>query len=145
MDRSIRSLTDPIAGPPIGERRRNLRHKLHTPVYASFNGPQTGMVVDLSELLNLNEEGFAVQTGERLDVKRAVTVCLDLPETKNYLHCTGQVIWSDDTGRGGVRFSPLSERSRQVLKEWLFANLMIGCSNHSAEANNGRSARNRSH
>jgi GAF domain/Sel1 repeat/PilZ domain len=134
MDRSIRSLTDPIAGPPIGERRRNLRHKLHTPVYASFNGPQPGMVVDLSELLNLNEEGFAVQTGERLDVKRAVTVCLDLPETKNYLHCTGQVIWSDDTGRGGIRFSPLSERSRQVLKEWLFANLMIGCSNHSARS-----------
>jgi putative methionine-R-sulfoxide reductase with GAF domain len=134
MDRSIRSLTDPIAGPPIGERRRNLRHKLHTPVYASFNGPQSGMVVDLSELLNLNEEGFAVQTGERLDVKRAVTVCLDLPETKNYLHCTGQVIWSDDSGRGGIRFSPLSERSRQVLKEWLFANLMIGCSNHSARS-----------
>src|ERR1700691_1301934 len=134
MDRGIRSLTDPIAGPPIRERRRNLRHKLHTPVYASFNGPEPGMVVDLSELLNLNEEGFAVQTSQRLEVNRAVTVCLDMPETKNYLHCTGQVIWSDDGGRGGIRFSAVSERSRQVLKEWLFANLMIGCSNHSARS-----------
>ena len=134
MDRGIRSWTDPIAGPPLRERRRNLRHKLHTPVYASFNGPEPGMIVDLSELLNLNEEGFAVQTSQRLEVNRAVTVCLDLPETKNYLHCTGQVIWSDDGGRGGIRFSAVSERSRQVLKEWLFANLMIGCSNHSARS-----------
>jgi putative methionine-R-sulfoxide reductase with GAF domain len=131
MDRSIPSLTNP-AESPHGERRRCIRQKLHTPVYASFNGPQTGMVVDLSELLDLNEDGFAVQTSQRLDVNRAVTVCLDLPETKSYIHSTGQVIWSDDTGRGGIRFSGLPEKSRQVLKEWLFANLLIGSSNHVA-------------
>ncbi len=130
----FRSLAGPIAVHPIGERRRRIRQKLHTPVYASFNGPQTGMVVDLSELLDLHEEGFAVQTSQRLEVNRAVTVCLDLPETKSYIHCTGQVIWSDDVGRGGVRFSALSQKSRQALKEWLFGNLMIGCSNHSARS-----------
>jgi hypothetical protein len=80
----------------------------------------------------LNEDGFAVQTSQRLEVNRAVTVCLDLPETKSYIHSTGQVIWSDDTGRGGIRFSGLPEKSRQVLKEWLFANLLIGSSNHVA-------------
>jgi hypothetical protein len=101
-------------------------------VYASFNGPQAGMVVDLSELLDLNEDGFAVQTSERLEVNRAVTLCLDLPETKSYIHGSGQVIWSDETGRGGIRFSGLSESSRQILKQWLFANLLIACSNHAA-------------
>src|SRR5580692_9526067 len=109
MDRSVRRLPDPVAGAPNGERRRRVRQKLHTPVYASFNGPETGMVVDLSELLDLNEEGFAVQTGERLEVNRAVTLCLDLPETRNFLHGNGQVMWSDDTGRGGIKFSGLSE------------------------------------
>src|SRR5208283_3968756 len=103
MDRSMRSLPDPVAESPPGERRRSVRQKLHTPVYASFNGPQTGLVVDLSELLDLHEDGFAVQTSERLEINRALTLCLDLPETKNYIHGSGQVMWSDDAGRGGIR------------------------------------------
>ena len=132
MDRSIRGLPDPVAGAPNGERRRSVRQKLHTPVYASFNGSQTGMVVDLSELLDLHEDGFAVQTSERLEINRAVNLCLDLPETKSFIHGSGQVIWSDDAGRGGIRFSGLPESSRQILKEWLFANLLIAGSNHAA-------------
>jgi hypothetical protein len=131
MDRSVQSLPTPGAGSP-GERRRTLRQKLHSPVYASFNGPGTGMVVDLSELLDLNEEGFAVRTPEKLEVNRAVTVCLELPETNSYVHGSGQVIWSDDTGRSGVRFEGLTENSRRLLKEWLLANLLIGSSNHAA-------------
>src|SRR6202521_1126892 len=132
MDRTILGLPDPVAGAPDRERRRRVRQKLHTPVYASFNGSQTAMVVDLSELLDLHEDGFAVQTSERLEINRAVNLCLDLPETKSFIHGTGQVIWSDDTGRGGIRFSGLPESSRQILKEWLFANLLIACSNHAA-------------
>lgn len=132
MDQSLSELPDPVAGAPNGERRRCVRQKLHTPVYASFNGPQTGMVLDLSELLDLHEDGFAVQTSERLETNRAVTLCLELPETKSYIHGSGQVIWSDERGRGGIRFSALSEDSRRILKEWLFANLLIACSNHAA-------------
>src|SRR5271163_3504844 len=143
MDRSSGRLPDPVPGfnsdtpnPDSSneERRRRVRQKLYTPVYASFNGPQTGMVVDLSELLDLHEEGFAVQTSERLEINRAVTLCLDLPETRNFIHGFGEVMWSDDTGRGGIRFSALSESSRQILKEWLFSNLLIGCSNFVARA-----------
>src|SRR5271163_703918 len=115
MDRSIRKLPNPIPESVHGERRHSVRQKLHTPVYASFNGPQAGMVVDLSELLDLNEEGFAVQTSERLEMNRAVALCLDLPETRSFIHGTGQVIWSDDAGRGGVRFSPLPESSQRIL------------------------------
>ena len=132
MDRSVVGLPDPIAGAPNGERRRWVRQKLYTPVYASFNGPQTGMVVDLSELLDLHQDGFSVQTSERLEVNRAVAIYLELPETKSYIHGSGQVMWSDDTGRGGIRFSGLPESSRQVLKEWLFGNLLIACSNYAS-------------
>ncbi len=132
MDQSIGRLPDPVPRVPPRERRRCIRQKLHTPVYASFNGSQNGVVVDLSELLDLNEDGFAVQTSERLEVNRAVTLSLDLPETRNYIHGSGVVIWSDDAGRGGIRFSGLPESSRQALKEWLFANLLIACANHVA-------------
>lgn len=132
MDRSILRSPDSSPLPPQGERRRSVRQKLHSPVYVSFNAAQAGLVIDLSELLDLNEEGFAVQTSERLEVNRAVTLCLDLPETKSYIHGSGQVIWSDDSGRTGIRFSFLPDRSRKVLKEWLFSNLLVASSNHAA-------------
>jgi hypothetical protein len=132
MDRTARRLPDPTLRGITGERRRYIRHRLHTPVYASFNGPQTGMVVDLSELLDLHEDGFAVQTSEPLEVDRAVTLCLDLPETKSFIHGSGHVVWSDDAGRGGIRLSGLPESSRRKLQEWLFANLLIACSNYVA-------------
>jgi len=139
MDRSALRYPDPFA-PLRPERRRTVRQRLHTPVYVSFNTPQSGTVLDLSELLDLHEYGFAVQTAipsasskaNRLEVNRAVTLCLDLPETKQYVHGSGQVMWTDDTGRAGVRFSFLPDRSRQALKEWLFSNLLVASTNHVA-------------
>lgn len=142
---SMLKLPDPDAPRLPGERRRTVRQRLHTPVYVSFNTPQSGAVVDLSELLDLHENGFAVQTAlptslpkaalngsDHLEVNRAVTMCLDLPETRKFVHASGQVMWTDDTGRAGIRFSFLPDTSRQVLKEWLFANLLVASTNHSA-------------
>jgi hypothetical protein len=132
MELSILRLQDPAPGGSAGERRRRIRHKLHSPVYASFNRPSTGMVLDLSELLDLSEDGFCVQTSERLEVDRPVTLSLDLPETKAYIHGTGQVVWSDGAGRGGIQFSPLPDGSPRLLKEWLFVNLLIARANYAA-------------
>jgi len=134
MDQSSLIPPDPSPNSLHGERRRSVRQKLHTPVFASFNGGQTGPVVDLSELLDLDERGFAIQTNERLEVNRALSLCLDLTETNSYVHGSGQVVWSDDTGRAGIRFSYLPDPSRQVLKEWLFANLLIASANRAARA-----------
>ena len=142
MDRTAVSLPDFVPVVPQGERRRSLRQKLHTPVFVSFNGPQSGMVVDLSELLDLHENGFAVQTAiptglqrsQRLEVNHAVTLCLELAETKKYVHGSGQVMWTDNTGRAGIRFSFLPDGSRQILKEWLFANLLVASTNHATRA-----------
>ena len=111
MELSIIKLQDPAPATP-GERRRRIRHRLHTPVYASFKGPSTGMVLDLSELLDLSEDGFAVQTSERLEVNRPVSLSLDLLETKSHIHSTGEVVWSDGTGRAGIRFSGLPDRPK---------------------------------
>src|SRR6202051_122899 len=134
MDRSMQSSPNSGDRPPDRDRRRIIRQKLHSPVYASFNRPQTGTVVDLSELLDLHEEGFAVQTAENLEINRAVTLCLELPETHSYIHVLVQVVWSDDKGRGGIRFSDLNENSKRILKEWLLTNLLIGGSNHAARS-----------
>ncbi len=126
---ALQDLTNMV---PRGERRKRIRHKLHTPVYASFSEPNQGMVLDLSELLDLNEEGFAVRTTEPLEPHRAVNVCLDLSETKTYVHASGHVVWSDGRGRAGVRLSGLADHARRSLREWLFINLLIAAANYKA-------------
>jgi putative methionine-R-sulfoxide reductase with GAF domain len=136
MALGLLKLQDPTSG--HGERRRRVRHTLHTPVYASFSGPHTGMVLDLSELLDLHEDGFSVQASDPLEINRPLNICLDLPETKSYVHASGHVVWSDGRGRGGVSFSGLSEESRRRLKEWLFVNALIACT-HQAERSRQRS------
>lgn len=125
---------DPNPATSRTDRRRRLRHRLHSPVYASFKTPQAGKVVDLSELLNVNEDGFAVHVAEPLEANGPVALTLDLPETGAYIHSHGVAVWSDTSGLGGVRFSDLSDTSRRVLKEWLFTNLLVACANHAARS-----------
>jgi putative methionine-R-sulfoxide reductase with GAF domain len=125
MELSFINLHDSSPGRSIGERRRLIRHRLHSPVYASFSGTNTGMVFDLNELLDLSEDGFAVQSNTRLEVNQSVTFSLDLTETKAKIHGAGRVVWSDSAGRGGIRFSGLTEHSQRALKEWLLVNMWV--------------------
>ncbi len=98
------------------ERRRWLRHKVHTPAYASFDGVTGGMILDLSEA------GMAMQTTTPLDANRTVSLHLSLSEPAAYLETTGYVAWADALGRAGVRFSELPEESRRRLQQWLEVN-----------------------
>ena len=134
MELSLLKLQDVAAGRPVGERRRHVRHPLHSPVYASFDRPSAGMVLDLSELLDLSEDGFSVQTSPPLEVNKTLNFSLDLPETKAFIHCTGQVVWSDRGGRGGIRFAGLQETSKRAIKEWLLVNLLQAATRHAARS-----------
>jgi putative methionine-R-sulfoxide reductase with GAF domain len=111
--------------PVTQKRRKRVRHKVHTPAYASLNGNSGGMVLDLNEILDISQDGMSMQTSPPLEVNQTVSLCLDLSETKTYIHTTGQVIWSDDTGRTGIRFADMPEASISHLKEWLFLNAMV--------------------
>jgi len=134
VELSILKLHDSAPARFVDERRRRIRHKLHSPVYASFNGQSAGMVLELSELLDLSEDGFAVQTSHRLPVTQSITLSLDLPETKAHIHSVGQVVWSDSAGRGGIRFSGLTDQSQRVLKQWLLVNLLLACQKSAARS-----------
>lgn len=111
--------------PVTPNRRRRVRHKVHTPAYASLNGDSGGMVLDLNEILDISQDGMSMQTSPPLEVNRTVSLCLDLSETKTYIHTTGHVIWSDESGRTGIRFADMPEASVSHLKEWLFLNAMV--------------------
>jgi hypothetical protein len=122
--------------PPLRTRRRRVRQKVHTPAYASLNGKPSGQTLDLSEIVDISEEGMAIQTSSPLQVQRSVNLCLDLVASRTCIHTTGEVVrvvWSDRSGRVGIRFSPMPEDTLGQLKEWLFVNLMIACVNHRAD------------
>ncbi|HET7893822.1 MAG TPA: GAF domain-containing protein [Candidatus Sulfotelmatobacter sp.] len=100
----------------IPERRSCVRHKVHGPVFASFDGVTGGMILDLSE------QGVSMQTIVPLEAERRVQLRLDLPDSDGQLETTGYIAWADALGRAGVRFSDLPEQARQRLDEWLMLN-----------------------
>lgn len=120
------SIFHDVPGP--GDRRRTLRHKIHSPAYASFGGIGGGMVLDLSEITDLSEDGMCIQSNVPLEVDRTLNLVLDLAETKTYLNLTGHVVWSDQTGRSGIRFDRPSEIASRQLKTWLFFNTLTALS-----------------
>ncbi len=122
----------PAWTPTLGERRSRVRHKVHAPAYASLNTNSSGMVLDLNEVIDINEEGMSIQTASPPELNSSLNLSLDLSETKSFIHTTGQVVWSDRSGRAGIRFPNMPFASIRQLREWLFLNALTACSNHFA-------------
>jgi GAF domain-containing protein len=100
----------------IPERRSCLRHKVHAPAFAIFDGVTGGMILDLSE------QGMAMQTAAPLEAHRRVPLHLNLHDPATHLETTGYIAWADALGRAGVRFSDLPEEARSRLQQWLTLN-----------------------
>ena len=98
------------------DRRRWLRQKVHGPAFASFDGVTGGMVLDLSE------QGMAMQTAAPVEAFRYTRCHLNLQDPATHVETTGYVAWVDALGRAGVRFSDLPEEARRRLRQWLTAN-----------------------
>ena len=98
------------------ERRRCMRHRVHAPAFASFDGVTGGMVLDLSE------QGMSMQTAAPQKVTRPINLHLNLPDPVTNLETTGYIAWADAFGRAGVRFSELPEEPRRRLNQWLAIN-----------------------
>jgi TPR repeat protein len=118
-----------VVQPAPPNRRRRVRHRIQTPAYASFTGESRSATLDLHEILNISEGGAAIQCSEPLEVGRRVNVCLDLAECRDHIYTAGQVIWTSDSGRTGLRFTDLPPLSLFRLREWLFLNAMAAVAN----------------
>src|SRR5437016_12235665 len=80
----------PPQTPSPNERRRRVRHRVHISAYSSVDSSDTGMILDLSEILDISEDGTLIQTSSPLDVQTKLTRLLDLSETNAYIHPSGQ-------------------------------------------------------
>ena len=118
---------------PIPNRRRRVRHKIQTPAYASFAAESEGAVLDLHEIVDISEDGIAIQCHSKLPIEKPLNLRLDLTDCPQQIFTTGQVVWTNDTGRAGLRFSNLPHNSLAALREWLFVNVMAGVANGELE------------
>jgi GAF domain-containing protein len=113
----------------VPNRRRRVRHKIQTPAYATFSSESQGAMLDLHEIVDISEEGIAIQCHQSLETDRRVNLCLDLAECEQQIYTAGQVVWVNGSGRAGLRFSALPPASLFRLREWLFLNAMAGVAN----------------
>ena len=85
-------------------------------------------MLDLHEIVDISEDGVAIQCHSPLEVHKRLDLCLDLADCAENIFTTGHVVWSNDSGRAGLRFSDFS-RVLGRLREWLFVNVMAGVAN----------------
>ena len=104
------------------DRRRVQRQRAHTPAYANLSGSAQGAVLDLCEVLNISESGMCIQASAPMKTNRLLPLCLELSETGARIHLVGHVVWSEASGRTGIRFPEMSEACRSQLEEWLGKN-----------------------
>ena len=126
------AITSPLQ-PALSNRRRRVRHKIQTPAYATFASESKSGMLDLHEIVNISEDGVAIQCHSPLEVNQRVELCLDLADCSEQIFTAGQVVWSNDSGRTGLRFSELAPDSLSRLREWLFVNVMAGVANSEVE------------
>ena len=118
---------------PLPNRRRRVRHKIQTPAYASFASEPNSGVLDLHEIVDISEDGIAIHCHSRLKVDQRIDLCLDLADCPKQILTTGHVVWTNASGRAGLRFSALPADSLVRLREWLFVNVMAGVANNEVE------------
>ncbi len=118
-----------VSRPSVPNRRKRVRHKIQTPAYASFAKQSKGSALDLHEVVDISEDGVAIQCHSPLDPAKSVDLCLDLADCPKQIYTTGHVIWSNNSGRAGLRFASLPADSLACLREWLFVNVMAGVAN----------------
>lgn len=100
------------------ERRRNQRIPLHAEASIAYSG-----IEDVpATLLDLSEEGIAIQSDRKLPPKCKVYFRFNLPGQVSVVRLSGEVAWQDSTGRVGIRFADVPLASRKVLSQWLGAN-----------------------
>jgi len=121
-------------GQPSTERRLRIRHKVHSPAYATRDHDSSFILPHLNEIVDIGEGGMCFQNSSRLEPGDSLKLCLDLSETRAHIETDGEIVWSSDAGRTGVRFQRISQESLHQLREWLFVNNLVACANHSSSA-----------
>jgi GAF domain-containing protein len=119
---------------PASNRRARVRQKVHVPAYATLSGVPQPDMLDLYEVLDISESGVSFQSSSPMEIDQTVELCLDLAEAEGQISGTARVIWSDASGRVGLRLPNLADPAKRQLSEWLFLNALAAAANAEAPA-----------
>lgn len=104
---------------PLPQNRRlRYRQKLRTLAHVKLDSENGGVLRDISE------SGMAVQVLSHLQPNQRALFRLDLPNPRLRIEVEGRVAWSDSLGQAGIVFVDLAPRSRRLLKDWLFTQIL---------------------
>jgi DNA-binding response OmpR family regulator len=99
----------------VRERRRYFRHPLEMPIRLGLPNNQEMT----ASATNLSEGGMAVRLVAKLPKDSQVKLSFSLPEANISLEVEGQIAWSDQSGRAGIRFVSVPQSMQYQLEKWL--------------------------
>mgnify|MGYP003694344157 CR=1 FL=1 len=95
------------------ERRRTARVAVHANASLDYSNVEKVPAT----LLDLSEEGTAVQSEKKLPPDCRAHFEFALPGHTSLVRLAGEVVWQDFTGRVGMRFVNVPSSSRKVLPQ----------------------------
>ena len=101
------------------EKRKNARAAVHTHATIDYANIQQ----EKATLVNLAPGGMAVLFGKKLPPTSKVYFQFKLPGQTASVRLSGQVVWQDWNGRGGVQFVDVPKASRKLVDEFLGTSL----------------------
>lgn len=101
------------------EKRKNARASVHTHATVDYANVEQ----EKATLIDLAEDGMSVMFGKKLPPTTKVYFLFKLPGQTASVRLSGQLVWQDWNGRGGVQFVDVPKASRRLLTDYLSANL----------------------
>src|SRR5215469_10141329 len=96
------------------ERRLHARQQVTALAYLDIGSDNGGIV------LNLSEDGMALQAVAPLDSQADVTLRIQLPHSQSRIETAAKVVWLSQSNRqAGVRFAEMSSEARVQIQEWI--------------------------
>jgi len=89
--------------------------------------------LEFCEILDISPTGMCIQASATMKPNRLLPLVLDLSQTKARLHTTGHVVWSDSSGRTGIRFPEMPESTRSEVQRWLVVDASAGAADRVVE------------
>ncbi len=106
-----------------GSLLRDKRRKARAAVHAHARVDYAGVESEPATLVDLAEDGMAVNFGKKLPPTCKVYFQFQLPGQRQTVRLSGLLVWQDWTGRAGVEFVDVPQASRRLIHDWLQKNL----------------------
>ena len=101
------------------EKRKSERATVHTHATVDYANVEQ----EKATLIDLAQDGMSVLFGKKLPPTSKVYFQFKLPGQSSSVRLSGQLVWQEWNGRGGVQFLDVPRSSRRLIDEFLGANL----------------------